>query len=108
MSRDNVELVKRLQPPSGSELTALFRDDSAWARSAKRSSRSSKNAAGSYGQRGARGPNEKVSTGFAKPGSTGICEVRDGKITRVEYYASRAEAFEAAGLAEEVTVSRSG
>jgi hypothetical protein len=31
MSRENVELIQRLQTPSGVELTALFRDDSAWA-----------------------------------------------------------------------------
>lgn len=142
MSRQNVELVQQILPPSGTELTTLMRDDSAWAALRHTIEPFFEPSCGfawvAWGQRleytgldGLRAGwlnwfepwssyrsevEEIIDAGdrvlvlvrdhARRPGSDaeveliggGVSLVRGGKLAAIDFYASRAEAGEAAGV----------
>ena len=144
MSRENVELVRQLQPDSDVDIARLFRDD-AMASSVRDATAPffepdveavAKTSIGEVSGTGLDGLREvwldwlkpwesyrteiedvldagnqavvlvrdygrrKDSDAEVRVTGAAVWTVRDGKITRVEFYADRAEALEAAGLSE--------
>jgi ketosteroid isomerase-like protein len=149
MSRENVELVKALYPPPGTDIAALFRDERTFAGMREAFSPlltddfesvmvflgQTRTYAGLEGLRqnwldwlepwaryrttieelidvGDRvvlllrdhGRRKDMDAEVEIIGAS-ICTIREGKLARWEDYAHRAEALEAAGLAEDVHIS---
>jgi ketosteroid isomerase-like protein len=98
VSRENVELIRGLQPAPDVDLAELFRDDAAAAALLaaiaplfRADFEKTVVLVRDYGLR--KGSDAEVAVRAAA-----VWTVREGKVARAEFYADRAEALEAVGL----------